>query len=633
MTNADLNTLLTLCNTSSQACANLERPILLPPALQCNVGKVCASCNEVGATYQQYLKKYGQDYAAKVNSLKTFDTIQEKKNTLFANYMNIHLGFHYEDYDYLEFMAKCNAAYVGDNPTDTIASSLQTILSNYQNNIYNAYTPHLDSGNCDVTHWMLNNNAGGLPYADPQFRLSNWMRDSILQMPATDINKSINSQSGWSTNYVYADTLCLNNKLDFETRVKFATDSNHLKKYITTPGIYNPGMFNDSCEAKGVYGSYFEQFRFDNNVAVDIWLERGGYLDDAHLDSVYLNVEVYNGAAKMYTHDHIYTGLRDLSAWHTLRTKINNGIISVYLDGTQITTGHTYPGSFTKFYGMSLNPVGLDAQLDWVKMYDSSNATRYIEDFTGCSSMGKQTFPRNCNCQQSFADHYNSVKGTQYTFAQIDTIYFNTLGIHPQPCNTTGGNGNCDSLSATLTGFNTFYKAIDFTQTHTDTDLYNHDCKISFATFFNRKHHTNYSYKQIKTLYHLCNNFINDPCAAADDAGPTLCGKAEPVFAPIAFDINAINSCSDSTDFSVMTGTDKFNAYTDSLNNVFDSMYRHKCLEAYKYETFTVKHAVSEYHHTLYYYDQAGNLSKTIPPLGVEVRRRQSWYDSVAIAR
>jgi RHS repeat-associated protein len=56
-------------------------------------------------------------------------------------------------------------------------------------------------------------------------------------------------------------------------------------------------------------------------------------------------------------------------------------------------------------------------------------------------------------------------------------------------------------------------------------------------------------------------------------------------------------------------------------------------LSAGSLERFAVTYSSSEYHYTLYYYDQAGNLVKTIPPAGVVKNRRQSWVDSVAVAK
>src|SRR6202022_233387 len=103
---------------------------------------------------------------------------------------------------------------------------------------------------------------------------------------------------------------------------------------------------------------------------------------------------------------------------------------------------------------------------------------------------------------------------------------------------------------------------------------------------------------------------------------------SEPVFGPVVLD--AVNNCSDSSFFAVSKSTELYNSYVDSLKNIFDSSYRAKCMQAYKYERFTVTHTVSEYHQTLYYYDQAGNLLKTVSPAGVRANYDSLWLDSVA---
>ncbi|HEY4291361.1 MAG TPA: hypothetical protein VGN00_29875, partial [Puia sp.] len=127
---------------------------------------------------------------------------------------------------------------------------------------------------------------------------------------------------------------------------------------------------------------------------------------------------------------------------------------------------------------------------------------------------------------------------------------------------------------------------------------------------------------------------VNTPCSAA--SGPVkdslfLCGRAAPVFTPVS--LNTVTNCSDSSFFEVSKSTELFNAYSDSLHGKFDSLYRAKCMQAYLYESFTVTHIQSEYHYTLYYYDQAGNLLKTVPPAGVNANYDSLWLNSVAAAR
>ncbi|MES2680894.1 MAG: YCF48-related protein [Bacteroidota bacterium] len=59
----------------------------------------------------------------------------------------------------------------------------------------------------------------------------------------------------------------------------------------------------------------------------------------------------------------------------------------------------------------------------------------------------------------------------------------------------------------------------------------------------------------------------------------------------------------------------RFKQYTDSITTLFADRYTRHCLGAL--EKFSSKYTDKEYHHTLYYYDQAGNLVRTIPPAGV----------------
>lgn len=58
--------------------------------------------------------------------------------------------------------------------------------------------------------------------------------------------------------------------------------------------------------------------------------------------------------------------------------------------------------------------------------------------------------------------------------------------------------------------------------------------------------------------------------------------------------------------------------YVNRIKNEFITRYVDKCLKAAENEEFTMKYKDGEYHYTLFYYDQAGNLVRTIPPEGVE---------------
>ena len=62
-----------------------------------------------------------------------------------------------------------------------------------------------------------------------------------------------------------------------------------------------------------------------------------------------------------------------------------------------------------------------------------------------------------------------------------------------------------------------------------------------------------------------------------------------------------------------------YQEYLQKVRDDFEQAYRAKCREVLLNETFTMSRDVDEYHYTLYYYDQAGNLVQTVPPKGVEV--------------
>jgi RHS repeat-associated protein len=156
--------------------------------------------------------------------------------------------------------------------------------------------------------------------------------------------------------------------------------------------------------------------------------------------------------------------------------------------------------------------------------------------------------------------------------------------------------------------------------------------KNAFTDYFNQSLGLNLAYYDVFTFLQSKCGTSSSYCAAPTTTIPPvfnglLCGKSEPIFAAIT---DMPEPCADSTELGITKGTILYEAYRDSLKNAFDEKYLAKCLQAYKYESFTVTRPVSEFHYTLYYYDQAGNLVKTVPPAGVQPIYRQTWLDSVA---
>ncbi|HXB13878.1 MAG TPA: RHS repeat-associated core domain-containing protein, partial [Bacteroidia bacterium] len=74
-----------------------------------------------------------------------------------------------------------------------------------------------------------------------------------------------------------------------------------------------------------------------------------------------------------------------------------------------------------------------------------------------------------------------------------------------------------------------------------------------------------------------------------------------------------------------------YNNYIDSVNTNFTANYIKHCMNIQ--DSFHLNMPFDEYHYTLYYYDQAENLVKTIPPQGVHPITAISSLDSVKAYR
>lgn len=93
----------------------------------------------------------------------------------------------------------------------------------------------------------------------------------------------------------------------------------------------------------------------------------------------------------------------------------------------------------------------------------------------------------------------------------------------------------------------------------------------------------------------------------------SLCNQ--PVFEPITLaPYQCINSLFHN---AVANGTRAYIAYVEEQKKIFRTNYVNTCFTAKSTASLTIKQQT--YHYTLYYYDQAGNLVKTVPPAGVNL--------------
>lgn len=83
-------------------------------------------------------------------------------------------------------------------------------------------------------------------------------------------------------------------------------------------------------------------------------------------------------------------------------------------------------------------------------------------------------------------------------------------------------------------------------------------------------------------------------------------------------------------DMAELNALNNYQAYLESMRESFINAYKAKCLTAAATEQFTMKYNPGEYHFTLYYYDQAGNLTQTVPPQGVNILTGASLTQAAA---
>ena len=92
-----------------------------------------------------------------------------------------------------------------------------------------------------------------------------------------------------------------------------------------------------------------------------------------------------------------------------------------------------------------------------------------------------------------------------------------------------------------------------------------------------------------------------------------LCSRSQDSYAESFSDVN--NCLADVFLAAYSTALTEYNLYIDSVRAAFRAAYFTRCLAADA--NLAMRSNYLEYHYTLYYYDQSGNLVKTIPPAGV----------------
>lgn len=516
ISNTDLSLMLNRCNTTS-TCTFLQNPVYLPPVLQCYTGDVCISCGQLSTAYDDFVTAYGHVPLV----LSTADTMQQRYNQLFANFMNNKFGFDKQAEEYISFMSVCGVSTAPATFCDTMSTAL-TQFPCYRSSLTDSL---VHTGECNQKYWLL----GGKNQAGSSITLNSptqFINDSTLYFPS-----QLDTLLRGSAGYTLVRPICVSNQFAIEYSIKDALTGCNVSGAECTRG--DVGFSFGSVDSGGTPSENFSFNFVQNNNQPNAYYT---YRDSIKTDPVFRS--------------------RSFSTFKTVKLEVNPASFKIYYDNTLIkTVSRDGNSKIAKLYSLNFTMWGKTKSIDWIKIYTGNNYGNvvYNENFNGAANLARPDTNALCNrmpCEDEFADFYNRSNKTSYTYAQIRDKYFDSCGL------------------------------------------------------------------------------ILDPCHFA---GETLCGKAVALFPPGTLD--SVDNCSDTAFFAYSAGTELYKVYRDSLKNNFDSTYRSKCLNAFKYESFTVKHQRAEYHYTLYYYDQGGNLIKTVPPKGVTPIWRQTWLDSVALYR
>lgn len=178
------------------------------------------------------------------------------------------------------------------------------------------------------------------------------------------------------------------------------------------------------------------------------------------------------------------------------------------------------------------------------------------------------------------------------------------------------------AYSGVYVNSDTVYKDTNFIQTYTNfmNNLLgvNHgyfeyeDLKNNCDSFFNDTTQIYYKYVTYRNVKNGCDSL---PSGKLD----TLLTKLSLCDDPFVYTPDTVSCDSALRQIAWEQAQDLYQAQLDTLKGNFRKQYFRKCMNIAGLEKFTMAYDVKQYHYTLYYYDQADNLIKTVPPAGVRL--------------
>jgi len=228
-------------------------------------------------------------------------------------------------------------------------------------------------------------------------------------------------------------------------------------------------------------------------------------------------------------------------------------------------------------------------------------------------------------------------------YATCDTSYYLALpSVQHRPlfldCNYSGGAGclTCARLSALTASYKTYFASqpcgaapiLGSTNLTPAQIGYN----VAFAQYVNYQTglQLNWTDYASATAAASCNlaNYASNGSATQN----VVCASTLPLTDTTGI-LEIDSPCAKVYNMAVAIAQNIYQQRQAQVQANFASGYNSKCLNVQSTETFTVQYTNSEYHYTLYYYDEAGNLVKTVPPAGARPNFSSSFVGSVESAK
>jgi RHS repeat-associated protein len=634
--------------------------VALPPVLQCgNVEGVCVDCENVNSAYVMFIEVYPS-----VTPTKNDDAAS--KNTFFAGYLNDKTGLNKTATEYLNFIDQCNStpgSYAGSleigttctneaitvTPTnvtkpsdlscDNLISTYKNFIAEFPDHVHGA-TVHMyvDNGEIStltgsnklkVNEEMMAEASEGTDTIPVRYK----NMTALAALPSTgywtDVTMNGKQLFEWymnqhfNANYTYqhyADWLVNGcgyklNQLPWSDTVAVKADA-LLSIWNQFAGRYPASQTNitEAVSVPIVKGVATSQLGTDSYspewINAMTWTQGGVWYTDRSANTYNLSVLPKNASIQSASLSLYATNLPWTYAAHFRYTTQSpflqiQQVQGLYIPG--ISTFSTQPEYYSGVPGVNLAPLSEQVSSGGTDFWSNQN---YVNQDVGglVSAM------------------YSNMLSTGVNYPVQYRLNDETMGSGNYKKFQFGGTGSADpSIRPVL---NVSYSASR--------------CDV-FTAFVNNALGTYMNLGDVKELFAAKGMVINNECNGF--TGSVSCGNSvkvyksdlllcgyntTPTFIPLPEDVLP-TACKEGPDMAYAAAQEIYNFRRDSLLGNFDDAYTQKCLSAADIEglSMQVTTQIGEYQYTLYYYDQSGNLVKTVPPAGVVVNRDAAWLQQV----